>query len=99
MTDWKAKAARKRSRRLKRRRERRTHLRKWPTFTCDQLDALYTPAQPREPVSTSGLPRMDAATVAQRDGGHVVVVGERVLAGPFATQASAWHWIDRNEVR
>jgi hypothetical protein len=84
--------------------KRRKRKQRWPTFTCDQLDALYTPMKPRErvvadPARQSALPRIDAATVEQRDGGHVVVVGERVLAGPFATQASAWHWIDRNEVR
>jgi hypothetical protein len=88
----------------KAKRERRQSMRRWPTFTCDQLDALYTPLKPRErvvadPARQGSLPRMDAASVEQRDDGHVVVVGERVLAGPFATQASAWHWIDRNEVR
>jgi hypothetical protein len=83
---------------------KRKHKRRWPTFTCDQLDALYTPTKPRErviadPARQGALPRQGAASVEQRDGGHVVVVGERVLAGPFSTEASAWHWIDRNEVR
>jgi hypothetical protein len=43
------------------------------------------------------LPKRDEATVEQRQDGHVVVAGA-VIAGPFANEAAAWHWIDRNEV-
>jgi len=44
------------------------------------------------------LPRLDHAWVDERDGGHVVITGGKVIAGPFKTQEAAWHWIDRNEV-
>jgi len=45
------------------------------------------------------LPRQGEATVERRDDGHYVVAGVEMIAGPFATDAMAWHWIDRNETR
>jgi hypothetical protein len=36
-------------------------------------------------------------TVEQRSDGWVVIAGEQVLAGPFATNAQAWRWIDRHD--
>jgi hypothetical protein len=44
------------------------------------------------------LPKLDTATVDQREYAHVVVVDGNVIAGPFLTEEQAWHWIDRNEV-
>ncbi len=48
--------------------------------------------------NTRTLPRLDHAWVDEREGGHVVITGGKVIAGPFRSQSSAWHWIDRNEV-
>src|SRR5262249_23134708 len=31
------------------------------------------------------------------DGQHYVIAGGKAIAGPFATDELAWHWIDRNE--
>jgi len=45
------------------------------------------------------LPRQGEATVERRDDGHYVVAGIEMIAGPFATDEMAWHWIDRNETR
>ena len=33
------------------------------------------------------------------DGQHYVIADGKAIAGPFATDELAWHWIDRNETR
>jgi hypothetical protein len=39
-------------------------------------------------------------TVTQEDnGGCYVMDGDVTIAGPFPTNAAAWHWLDRNEER
>jgi hypothetical protein len=45
------------------------------------------------------LPRQGEATVERREEGYCVVAGDDMIAGPFATDEMAWHWIDRNETR
>jgi hypothetical protein len=56
---------------------------------------------PKEPESlmrkVNEHPSADAAAVEHRADGHVVVVAGRVVAGPFRSNESAWHWIDRTE--
>jgi hypothetical protein len=39
------------------------------------------------------------ASVIERDDGFVVMDGSIVMAGPFASNAAAWRWLDANDDR
>jgi hypothetical protein len=43
------------------------------------------------------LPEPNKATVSESTSGYVVTVDNKIIAGPFRSHESAWHWIDRNE--
>jgi hypothetical protein len=42
---------------------------------------------------------MENAAIVERSDGCYVVEGTTVLAGPFASNAEAWTWTDRNTLR
>ena len=74
-------------------RHRRQRRRRLPTLTCDQFDALYTPAKPRErviadPGRHGSLPRIDARQRQPYIEARVVMGGATAVVVRMPMQAS-----------